>query len=988
MAYQVISDFRGGLDARKFKLSLPPGTLTQLINGHITQGAEIEKRKAYVPLLLPSNTFGAQETDSAILVFGSRDLLGGAGVSTTITNPSTVYSLANIYQNNLSNTHFAVGDTIMVSGSAVPGVNGLQTITAVFLNGIGLGSIYFNIPPTSAGVFSESTTVVPTIAAPASFVQLLHPLDPIGNKIKMTGVTASTYFDGQAAVVTTWSNGDTLVYYGDNVETDFYYGQQGSIESTAFAMATDLCAAITASGRYTTVPPVLTDLFFKVTGGSAGSGNTVVSVYYNFNRPTWITMELQTTSVLLASNIAWTTDDNTTAGLIRTAIAAAQDGFGNNLGFTTAAGDAGTNNVTVIPPATDGYGNTLGVNASDSLSINATGTVAIYLPTPSVGFDVLSIPSQSSPNPFGLSITDSNATVGSLLVNNGVAATAPQNAVGQLAIAAGSPDPSATGAIAYTGSNPATNSTITIGSVIYTFVPMITGAANQVLIDVTPAATLANLVNAINAGTGMGTKYSGATTANTAASSAVIAGGSTTLTASVGGTAGNLLTLAQSAAAFSLTAFAGGGAAAIASITSSGTNVSNNDTVTINGKVYTFQTVLTNTDGHVLIGASADASLLNLLCAVNLTGTSGTQYAAAMTKNTYATAYNQNTTNHKIYLQAIATGSGGNALTLAKSAATLTVSGATFSGGGTNANQVTQITVGGVNLLSAIVPYNASNAQTAADVVTNINGYSGTSGFSATATNGVINLVAAMPGAANNFARVAVTTGGNVCVANCSFVVSATAAQNVSVIMGDLAANALTSTMTFQSTGYATESVAQFCARIAANINANTGTSLYLACAVGNTVFLSRATVANDDLPENVQITATAAVNSGTSTQLSATVSTGTVSFTGPLGGNNWTFNSIGEPSSVLVTATGGVPPYTYTWSNPGSFTTAIEFPKNIPITAQITDSTLNYQWWSYSLGFADHTAAHAIPIILTVTDSSSPPQVFDMTIYLQVPAY
>jgi len=986
MAYQVIADFRGGLDARKYKLSLPPGTLTNLVNGHITQGAEIEKRKAYVPLFLPSNTFGAQETDAAILVFGSRDLLGGAGVTTTITNPSTVYSLANIYQNNLSNTRFAVGDTIMVSGSAVPGVNGLQTITAVLLNGIGLGSIYFNIPPTSAGVTDESTSVVPFIASPAQFVQLLHPLDPIGNKIKMTGVTASTYFDGEAEVVTTWSNGDTLVFYGNNDVTDFYFGQQGNIESTAFAMATDLCAAITATGRFTTVPPVLTDLFFKVTGGSAGGGNQVVSVYYNFNRPTWITQQLQASSVLLASNIAWTTDNITTAGLIQTAVAAAQDGFGNNLGFTTAGGDAGTNNVTLIPPTVDGYGNTLGVNGADSLTITPSGTVTIYLPTPGVGFDILSIPSQSSPNPFGLAITDTNATIGSLLVNNGVAATAPQNAAGQFAITAGNPNPSATGAIAYTGSFPATNSTITVGSTVYTFVPSITGAANQVLIDVTPAATLANLVNAINAGAGMGTKYSGATNANTMVSAAVIAGSSTTLTASVGGSSGNTITLAQSAAAFTLTAFSGGGAAAIAAISSSGTNVSNNDTVTINGKVYTFQTVLTNTDGHVFIGASADASLLNLLCAVNLAGTAGTQYAAATTKNTYATAYNQDTTNHKIYLQAIATGSGGNALTLAKSAATLTVSGATFAGGGTNVNQVTQVTVGGVNLLSAIVPYNASNAQTAADVVTNINGYSGTSGFTATAQNGVINLIAALPGAANNFARVAVTTGGNVCVANCSFVVSATAAQNVSVILGDLAANALTSTITYQSSGYATETVAQFCSRIAANINANTGTSLYLACAVANTIFLSRATVANDDQGENIQITATASVNSGTSTQLSATVSAGTVSFTGPLNGNQWTFNSIGEPSSVLVTASGGVPPYSYSWSNPGSFITNTK--GSIPINAQITNSALNYQWWTYSLGFADHTGAHAIPVILTVTDSSSPPQNFDTTIYLQVPAY
>ena len=78
---QVIQDFRGGLDARKFKLNLPAGTLTDLVNAHITQGGEIEKRKAFVRLVNSSGgvatslsagaTFGMQETATGIVVFGS-----------------------------------------------------------------------------------------------------------------------------------------------------------------------------------------------------------------------------------------------------------------------------------------------------------------------------------------------------------------------------------------------------------------------------------------------------------------------------------------------------------------------------------------------------------------------------------------------------------------------------------------------------------------------------------------------------------------------------------------------------------------------------------------------------------------------------------------------------------------------------------------------------------------------------------------------------
>ena len=59
----------------------------------------------------------------------------------------------------------------------------------------------------------------------------------------------------------------------------------------------------------------------------------------------------------------------------------------------------------------------------------------------------------------------------------------------------------------------------------------------------------------------------------------------------------------------------------------------NTQTVVVGGKTYTTQTTLTNVDGNVLIGASAAATLQNLYDAINLSGTAGTQYAAAMTEN-------------------------------------------------------------------------------------------------------------------------------------------------------------------------------------------------------------------------------------------------------------------------------------------------------------------------------------------------------------------
>lgn len=57
------------------------------------------------------------------------------------------------------------------------------------------------------------------------------------------------------------------------------------------------------------------------------------------------------------------------------------------------------------------------------------------------------------------------------------------------------------------------------------------------------------------------------------------------------------------------------------------------DTVTIDTKVYTFQTTLLVGDGNVAIGADLAASKVNLVAAINLTGTEGVEYGAGMTKH-------------------------------------------------------------------------------------------------------------------------------------------------------------------------------------------------------------------------------------------------------------------------------------------------------------------------------------------------------------------
>ena len=92
----------------------------------------------------------------------------------------------------------------------------------------------------------------------------------------------------------------------------------------------------------------------------------------------------------------------------------------------------------------------------------------------------------------------------------------------------------------------------------------------------------------------------------------------------------------------------------------------------------------------------------------------------------------------------------------------------TLTGGA--AGSVTSITVDGVAITTASVPFNTNLSTTAADVVTNINAYSATSGYSASNVGAIITIEADTAGSApNGFAIVATTvtiTTSTVAMAN------------------------------------------------------------------------------------------------------------------------------------------------------------------------------------------------------------------------------
>lgn len=142
-------------------------------------------------------------------------------------------------------------------------------------------------------------------------------------------------------------------------------------------------------------------------------------------------------------------------------------------------------------------------------------------------------------------------------------------------------------------------------------------------------------------------------------------------------------------------------------VTGGGTQIADNDTVTIDTKVYTFKTALTPTEGEVLIGASDTATLLNLLNAINHTGTPDTDYKCAAVHPTVTGTSSDATT---LVVTAKTKGVAGNSIAT-------TETGAELSWGAVNLEGGIDGTVGYANEVCADATYlyHAVAANTIAD---------------------------------------------------------------------------------------------------------------------------------------------------------------------------------------------------------------------------------------------------------------------------------
>lgn len=70
----AIESFKFGYDARRPELAAAPGTLSKLVNGYVTSGATIKKRKDFVRVQIPASCYGLESTSKGLVTFGSSSL--------------------------------------------------------------------------------------------------------------------------------------------------------------------------------------------------------------------------------------------------------------------------------------------------------------------------------------------------------------------------------------------------------------------------------------------------------------------------------------------------------------------------------------------------------------------------------------------------------------------------------------------------------------------------------------------------------------------------------------------------------------------------------------------------------------------------------------------------------------------------------------------------------------------------------------------------
>lgn len=256
MPSKKFDTFPYGLDTRRSVLTSVPGTLEVLQNAHINQGAEIEKRKAFVPLgYLPTGCFGLEVVTSGLITFGSGSIPAGLppGVSyQQLASPSGAAMTGVVFSCSFAGMAFVIAK--YADGSQYVFYNGAQVvdftsgttaidftnnnnIAAALVGLVNLSGTYtavqhaspnqnlFDVTALPGNDFSVAitdTTTSGTISA-----QKIHgPITPVGANPSVglfQIVAGSTAFASQTLLFSSQPNdGDTFTIHGTVNKTYTY----------------------------------------------------------------------------------------------------------------------------------------------------------------------------------------------------------------------------------------------------------------------------------------------------------------------------------------------------------------------------------------------------------------------------------------------------------------------------------------------------------------------------------------------------------------------------------------------------------------------------------------------------------------------------------------------------------------------------------------------------------------------------------------------
>lgn len=302
--YIQISNFGFGLDTRRSILTSQPGTLVSLTDGHVNQGGEIEKRKAFGVLggaALPAGCFGLEISSTLITTFGS---IATPGVFATTFSGLVLYQrlqspLGTAMSKVIGSTSFEGNCWVIAQFNSGAETYGFYNGVLVFDFTDGLITSGLN---TNVKIAAALAALVNRQTSTTGYSAVQNP-NPNDNSVNITGRVGGAYKISQSVVTAA-----------------------GVITTSLVTTGVPAVGAVQATGQ------------FQITGGNANAGtNKITSVKVG-------------TTELLSASVDWVTSNELTAAAVVTNI----NGF---TGTSTYAALAQGSTIIIYAPAGTGSNN-------------------------------------------------------------------------------------------------------------------------------------------------------------------------------------------------------------------------------------------------------------------------------------------------------------------------------------------------------------------------------------------------------------------------------------------------------------------------------------------------------------------------------------------------------------------------------------------------------------------------------------------------------